>query len=469
MNKRVVVFVFVALIALLARVLFLDKYPAGIHGDEASTGLRALYIYDHGFIGFFDHDHSVGQWALAEYLTVPFVKLISDDFYSIRLPMALVGSFGLIVFYLILLKITGSTAIAFLGFLYQAVFFPHLHLSRLAITPVLADTLNLIGLYLFLHGRHSLSGVIFSLAGISYASGPFFPIAFLAAFTLVKRKLPVRCLIPFLVITSSIYIFELYEGRLTGRAKSVFDWEQIEARISAVFRYLLALFSYSYFDAVDGLGGAKIYSTVEFFCFVLGAVLAARRRHSLQIILLLASAGVLALSVYTVLSTDHGFFRRSLTAFSVLNLFLFTTASMIDGKTSKRIYFLTLCLAVANQIALSFKQAQSEPVRWVFAVELTQIRDLIKRYEDQIHSLGFKSARWSIRYETNRWFHRGTKNYENFEDLKDRLTKDYSILIFDDPAIMKYVRGRNYRCSKLNQSFRYCKNRYTQAVVNSKQ
>ncbi|MCS6961843.1 MAG: hypothetical protein NZT61_04995 [Deltaproteobacteria bacterium] len=448
-------FLLVIVISLISRCTFLSKYPPGIHGDEGLTGLRALYIWNYGFIGFFDNQHAYGQWALAEYLTVPFVLLIDDDFYSIRLPMAICGSISLILFYLFVKELTRSPIIAFLGFLYQAVFFNHFHLSRIAITPILSECFMIGGLYSYFKGAYGVSGVLFGLASISYATGLLLPLCLFASLWLFRKNLPPKAVTTWLIITLTIHIYEIWSGRLSGRASSVFYIDDLDTKLEIVTRHLSSLFLSGYFDSSDGLGLKPIYSVGE-FVLLLFALMAVTKDKKLIPIFFATSAGVLILVCYTTLSTEFGFQRRILPALTLINITIFYGLSCWNYKIL-RLLLLTIagfCLIVGvNKLK---NNINSEPIAWVFTKELTQIRNWVKRYQDAFQTLGFQSGRWSIHYETNRWFYRKFSHSKEFHDIKKVVAKEFDISVFDDRSLRKFFRRDHYKCSKLNKHFYFC-------------
>ena len=102
------VFWIVIIVGILLRVLFLDKFPAGLNCDEASVSYNAFSILNTmsdrygNFMPVYTPAFGGGQSVLLMYLMLPFVKLFGLNIFVTRLPMAIISSISLIIFYKIL-------------------------------------------------------------------------------------------------------------------------------------------------------------------------------------------------------------------------------------------------------------------------------------------------------------------------------------------------------------------------------
>ena len=111
-NKKVekidIVFLIVIIIGILLRILFLNKFPAGLNCDEASVSYNAFSILNTlsdrygNFLPVYMPAFGGGQSVLLTYLTIPFVKVFGLNVFATRLPMAIISSISLIIFYKIL-------------------------------------------------------------------------------------------------------------------------------------------------------------------------------------------------------------------------------------------------------------------------------------------------------------------------------------------------------------------------------
>ena len=173
-----------AFIGAFLRFFELKNFPYGLHGDEAWTGIRAEFIHYNGWIGFFDSTHSIGQWALPEYATVPFLA-INDPILIVRLPSAIAGTLSLIFFYLFL-RNTLSKWPALFGLCMLAIFPVHILLSRVGFPPMMGFFFFSAGLWSFSKAAISvqrnarrekllwsaMAGVLCALGSISYGAIP---------------------------------------------------------------------------------------------------------------------------------------------------------------------------------------------------------------------------------------------------------------------------------------------------------
>ncbi len=168
---------------LFLRVWQLDSIPPGLHGDEASTGLRAGDILQFGWIGVFDLQHGLGQPAGAEYWTAGLVWLFDNNIFVIRLAMALLGAATLPLAYVFYRMVAGRT-VALIALPLLAFSEWHLFFSRIALPPVsmvLFQVVVAILLFSSLKRRRwwlfLLTGAVLGLGVYTYSSYPYFAIS----------------------------------------------------------------------------------------------------------------------------------------------------------------------------------------------------------------------------------------------------------------------------------------------------
>jgi hypothetical protein len=90
--------VVVALAALSVRIIDLHDTPFGLHGDEAWTGLDARTIIDGGRSEIWPYTRAaLGQPAGPMFWAVPFEALLGPSIEATRLPMAVLGALTIIV------------------------------------------------------------------------------------------------------------------------------------------------------------------------------------------------------------------------------------------------------------------------------------------------------------------------------------------------------------------------------------
>lgn len=133
--KKIIIIAILLLIGILSRILFIDKQPNALNVDEASSGYEAWSILNYGidrngnFLPVFLISWGSGQNALYSYLMIPFVKLLGLNTLSVRMPMAVIGSISLIVFYL-LIKELKNEKVALIGLAFFVICPWHIMKSR---------------------------------------------------------------------------------------------------------------------------------------------------------------------------------------------------------------------------------------------------------------------------------------------------------------------------------------------------
>lgn len=95
-------------IGILLRLLYIGRFPVGLNCDEASTSYDAYAILNTlcdrngNILPIYPLAWGSGQSALYMYLSIPFIKLLGLNIFATRLPMVIISSIGVIVFYKIL-------------------------------------------------------------------------------------------------------------------------------------------------------------------------------------------------------------------------------------------------------------------------------------------------------------------------------------------------------------------------------
>lgn len=107
-NNYILVSWLIIAFGVLIRLLYIGRFPVGLNCDEASTSYDAFAILNTlcdrngNLLPVYPLAWGSGQSALYMYLSIPFIKLLGLNIYATRLPMAIISSIGLIVFYKIL-------------------------------------------------------------------------------------------------------------------------------------------------------------------------------------------------------------------------------------------------------------------------------------------------------------------------------------------------------------------------------
>lgn len=200
-KKQTILVAIIILIGVLARTISISSIPNGLNADEASSGYEGYSILKNGIdrngksIPVFLESWGSGQNALYTYLTIPFILIFGLNTLSIRLPMAIIGSISLIVFYLLLKRILDEKK-ATIGLLFLCICPWHIMKSRWGLESNLFPDLILYFVYFLVRGLQDnkkilyyLSFVIAGLSAYSYGTSYLFlPLFILPILIVLKAK-----------------------------------------------------------------------------------------------------------------------------------------------------------------------------------------------------------------------------------------------------------------------------------------
>jgi 4-amino-4-deoxy-L-arabinose transferase-like glycosyltransferase len=169
--------------ALTIRATNLTQIPAGIHGDEAWTGLFAARILHHGWIGPYVQP-SGGEPTGPIYFVAPFIAVFGRTVFAIRFPMALLGAASVLVAFATF-RFVFDRPMAAVAAVLLCVSAWHVHFSRMAFPVIswpLAELIVLASFFLALRTErrlhYVLTGIALGLGVYTYNSYPFFLLAF---------------------------------------------------------------------------------------------------------------------------------------------------------------------------------------------------------------------------------------------------------------------------------------------------
>lgn len=155
-NKLLFILILLIVFSFVIRIYKLDTNPAGFFCDEASRGVDALSILktgrdSHGeFLPiFFRGLNNAAAGPFYAYLNIPFIFIFGLTEKAIRLPATIIGTFEIIIFFL-LLKEFVPESFALLGTLLLSISPWHLHTTRNNIGDIYLWTFLTLIAYLFL-------------------------------------------------------------------------------------------------------------------------------------------------------------------------------------------------------------------------------------------------------------------------------------------------------------------------------
>lgn len=221
---------------LLAAILFLAVFlrfngiaanPPGLYWDEAVIGYDAYSILltgrDHHNAPLPLFFESFGDWKLPvyEYLTIPSVAVLGLNELAVRFPSAMLGSFSVLLIYLLLKNQTKNEKLALCCALLLAISPWHIQFSRAGFESSSGLFIFLLGYYLMVKATDSkkakllIGGLaLIALSQYAYHAYRIFAPLFLVGFGYIYRdhflkfkKLTLVGIIVFLTISAPIFAF----------------------------------------------------------------------------------------------------------------------------------------------------------------------------------------------------------------------------------------------------------------------
>lgn len=203
-NMQKIFLILVLILALVLRVVQLDKFPAGLNADEAAIGYNAYSIIKTGrdeygeilplsFKSFGDY-----KPGLYFYFVIPFIAALGLNEWAVRLPSALLGTGLVALIYFLAKEIFKDKKISFFAAFFLAVSPWAIHFSRGGWESNAATFFVTLGVFLLIRGLENKKFIFWSL------------LSFLISMYLYQSP---RLVIPvFLIFAGLIFHKELYKG-----------------------------------------------------------------------------------------------------------------------------------------------------------------------------------------------------------------------------------------------------------------
>ena len=165
------ILVALAAVAASVRLTMLTEIPAGLHGDEAWTGIDAARILEEGWIGPYVRS-ATGQPTGVLYLAAPFVQVFGETVFAIRALSAVLGIVTVLMAYVTFRVMFDRPTAAFAAII-LAVSLWHLHFSRIAFTLISWPLMELVTLLFIFLGLKTKRWPYFGLAGVALGAGVY--------------------------------------------------------------------------------------------------------------------------------------------------------------------------------------------------------------------------------------------------------------------------------------------------------
>lgn len=432
-KKEIVIFCFLLLLGAVLRLVALDKYPVGLHGDEAITGIEARRILQNGFIGIWSPG-ALGQVALIFYWTAFLLKLFGGGIFVIRFSLAVLNILWIPFFYLTVRSLF-SKKTAIISTLLLITAYAPLSFSRRA-DLVAANFALFPSIYFYIKALKTSNKWYFLLAGFFiglnhylYASFWITPIVFLLymAYEMLRHKkiLFVKARYIFMLFSAYLltslpvlYFAFTHQGSFFSRSKmiSIFSsqsypiYQQHYSDIIGLLTHniatTLSMFNLSYDPDLQNIFTRR--PALDFFSgilFLFGFFYGIRyiKKPQYFLIYLFFSAFLLG----TIFTVDAPNYRRSQESiyfayiFAALGITYFY--NLLRIKVHKHIILpvlslLIYCICLYNIVSY-FAQAASSEAKYIMCYQLTEISSFIKAHPS-IKYVYFYSSRWSYHYET---------------------------------------------------------------------
>ena len=173
MNKiEILIFSIILAVGCLSRVLFLDRFPAGLNQDEAFAGYEAISLMRTGADSFGYHlpvyltTWGSGMNALSSYLMIPWIALFGNNIWCVRIPQAILASIAIAACFLLVKKITSDNKAALISMFVLAINPWHFMMSRWALESNMAPLFMLFATLFFCIGIEKPKFLI--LSAINY-------------------------------------------------------------------------------------------------------------------------------------------------------------------------------------------------------------------------------------------------------------------------------------------------------------
>lgn len=214
------------------RLVNLSHLPISLFGDEVDVGYHAWSLITTGrdylghFLPSYIHSLAESRAPLLMYLTAPFIGLLGPSTSSVRLPEVILGVIGIYLIYLLARQLSpGKQLIPLMAALILAVTPWHIHYSRAAFESVLLLDLIMLGTYLFLSGKLTLSLVSFALTFYTYSTANVFtPLLVIVLYFIYRPKIDLKKdwlkFLPAALLILPI-AYQILFGQAAGRFKGI--------------------------------------------------------------------------------------------------------------------------------------------------------------------------------------------------------------------------------------------------------
>lgn len=224
-DKYNVAFLIILIIAILSRIILIDKYPNGIHEDEAGMMYDAYCLAEYGTDRYLNENpvylinFGGGQSVLYAAIASFFIKIFGLSVFAVRLPAAIFSIITIILAFLLAKKYIGKKFALVLAFLITICPW-HIMQSRWGLDCNLLPAFIMISVYSLLNSKkdwhYIITGIFWGLTLYTYAlSYIMLPVFFivLCGYLLYVKKITIKqiiiTIIPILALAIPLILVQL--------------------------------------------------------------------------------------------------------------------------------------------------------------------------------------------------------------------------------------------------------------------
>lgn len=436
--RKIVPLLLIVALAAFLRFYKLVDLPAGLHGDEAVSGIEARRILQVGSIGPYS-PLALGQPSGPLYISTIPLKLFGNTVFAMRSLTAFIGTLTVVLLYFVLRRPFGA-ATALIGAALLAIANWHIHYARIGFPLEAWPFCVLLAAWAFSEAAHrakwywwAATGAAVGLGIYSYnAHSVFVAIISLCVFVYIlvgkafarrQRATWAAAYAGTLALLATPMV--LYAANPRNhyfqhfRIVSLFqqeEWTSLESPFSKVVllaqRYIQFWDRLSWhpsIDSADGIGVGVIVPMPMLILMLVGIAIS-WRRHRENVLVWLGTAVIAVMPVAVVITTD-GMARRTfamvpfLVMFAAIAFVAMWQWAVQPAPQRRRVLAIATVaslafLTVLQNLEVYFRQfAQSRANGWVFTQELTDASLWMRRLPSAYY-VYFYSDRWAHDYPT---------------------------------------------------------------------
>jgi len=219
------------LLSLGLRLIWINKIPNELFGDEIDVGYQAYSLLHTGrdlysrSIPLYPKSLSEFRLPVLLYATVLPEALLGLNSVSVRLPEALFGSLAPLILFILVLRISKKRSLAVFSAIFLCLAPWHIHYSRAAFEVVIMLDFIMLGSIYYLKKKSLLSALFLCLSFYTYSTAIVFVPLLVLGFCLYLKQFPSVKYIIFSILLLVPFLGNVFSGAAGSRYQllSIFD------------------------------------------------------------------------------------------------------------------------------------------------------------------------------------------------------------------------------------------------------